>query len=162
MGRRFGNFKDGMREDILFLLKEKYNGDVNFLAKTWDFSDGELIDEVARTEGIEKGVPTIEELKADAYRQLKGTIARAADPQRLAQTIKILEDMKERTEDKDSADKAQSVAESIESLADIAPPEGLQDVSLNPVVSDHIKRPRRKKAKPSDEVNGLDENSDTP
>ena len=162
MGRRFMNLNDEIQADILYLLKERYNGDVELMSRTWNFSDRDDLRDAAREGGIEETVPGIEELKADAYRQLKRTITRTADPNKLANTIKILEDMKERTEDKSQEEQSLGVAASIESLMETAPPEGLREASLSPVAGDHVKRPRRRKEKPSEEVNGLDENSDNP
>ena len=150
------------RADLLSVLANKYKGNLTPFCIVWDLKESEVEGWLAEQEPDEGSVPTIEELKADAYRQLKGAIAKTSDPQKLATTLKTLEDMRERDEGKTMEEKTQGVAESIASLADVAPPEGLTDVSLNPVVAEHVKRPRRKKAKPSEEINGLDENSDTP
>lgn len=142
------------QEDLLWLLRAKYAGDAERMLEVWGF-EGECAPE-------DVVIPGIEELKADAYRQLKGAIAKTIDPQKIANTLKILEDMKDRDEGKGMEEKAKGIAESIASLADAEPPAGLENVSLEPVVSDHIKKPRRRPSKPSKEINGLDENSDTP
>lgn len=143
------------QEDLLWLLRTKYAGDAERMLEVWGF-EGECAPE-------DVVIPGIEELKADAYRQLKGAIAKTIDPQKLANTLKILEDMKDRDEGKGMEEKAKGIAESIASLADEAPPAHLAETSsLAPVVADHVKRPRRRAVKPSEKVNGLDENSDTP
>ena len=148
-------FSAEQEEDLLYLLRTRYGGDSERMKAVWGF-EGECAPE-------EVVVPGIEELKADTYRQLKGAIGKTADPQKLANTLKILEDMKDRDEGKDLEEKAKGIAESIASLADAAPPQGLADISLEPVVSEHMKMPRRRREKkPSKEVNGLDENSDSP
>lgn len=155
-------YSDGQKADILSLLTGRYGGDVATLCNTWGLDERQVASWAEELGEQDMSAPTIEELKTDVYRQLKGAISRTADPQKLANTIKILEDMKDRNEGKDLEERAKGVAESIASLAADAPPSGLAEISLEPVVADHVKRPRRRKPRPSEEINGLDENSDAP
>lgn len=154
MGKKSSSYSLDQDEDLLWLLRNKYMGDTGAFEDVWGFiPDGEV---------GEAPVPDIDDLKADAYRQLKVSITRCADPQKLATTLKTLEDMKDRDAGRGFEEKVKGVADSIEALAGQAPPPDLAATLLAPVVADHVKRPRRKKAKPSKEINGLDENSDSP
>lgn len=142
-------------EDLLWLLRNKYKGDSEEFGAAWGF--------VPEGDAGDMSVPTIDELKADAYRQLKGCITGTSDPQKIANTIKILEDMKDRDAGKGLEETAKGVSASIESLALDAPPELPEALDVAPVTAEHAKRPRRRrKAIPSKDVNGLDENSDMP
>lgn len=154
MKKKGENYGSSQEEDLLWLLRNKYMGDADAFSETWGF--------VPEGDPGEVPVPGIEELKADAYRQLKVSLSRCADPQKLANTLKTLEDMKERDAGRDMEEKVKGVADSIEALAGQAPPPDIAATLIAPVVADHVKRPRRRKAKPSKEVNGLDENSDSP
>lgn len=140
--------------DLKFLLKNKYKGDEERLNAVWRAGKKALAES--------DEVPSIEELKADAYRQLKVSIVQTSDPQKLATTIKTLEDMKDRDAGRGLEEKVKGVAESVEALMAAAPPTTLADTLVAPVVPGHVKAPRKRKARPSKEVNGLDENSDCP
>ena len=153
MGRPI-KYTESQEADLMFLLTKKYKGNEEALNAVWRMGKKALKEN--------NEVPSIEELKADAYRQLKVSIAQASDPQKLATTIKTLEDMKDRDAGRDMEEKVKGVAESVEALMGAAPPSSLADTLIAPVVSSHVKAPRKRKAKPSKEVNGLDENSDSP
>lgn len=154
MKKKSTGFDGSQEEDLLWLLRNKYMGNREAFEEVWGFvPEGD-------TEDIP--VPGIEELKADAYRQLKVSITQTKDPQKLATTLKTLEDMKDRDAGRDFEEKVKGVAESIEAIAGQAPPPDITATLLAPVVSDHVKAPRRRKPRPSKEVNGLDENSDSP
>lgn len=155
MGKKNTSYAPGQEEDLLWLLRNKYMGNADAFGEVWDFIPEGDVEDIP--------VPGIEELKADAYRQLKVSITQTKDPQKLATTIKTLEDMKDRDAGRDLEEKVKGVADSIEALAGQAPPPDITGALLAPVVSDHVKAPRRrKKVLPSKEVNGLDENSDSP
>lgn len=153
MGRPI-KYTEEQEADLKFLLMKKYKGDEKALNEVWKAGRKAL------KESDE--VPGIEELKADAYRQLKVSITQTTDPQKLATTIKTLEDMKDRDAGRDMEEKVRGVAESVEALMAEAPPVGIADTLVSPVVPGHVKAPRKRKARPSKEVNGLDENSDSP
>lgn len=161
--KNINDFTDSQIQDLLYLLQNKYAGDAETLSLTWDLDEGAIDEWKDLFPTSEARIPDIEELKADAYRQLKASLAKASDPQKIANSLKILEDMKDRDASRGDEEKMKTVSQSVEALVDDLPVEVVDRPVTDPVVSEHVKKPaRKKKPKPSKDINGLDENSDNP
>lgn len=167
------DFTEEQLRDIIYLLYHKYDGDYISLMKVWEI-DTEEIEMYLEDNPEEKGekdetVPTVEELTKGALRQLRSSLQQCTDPQRVAKALDTLNRMTLQAEKKaeeqakeEEENLTASITTRVEELLN-RPVPVIAESDTSPVVREHtIRQSKKRKVIPSKEVNGLNENSDTP